>query len=123
MHAATRRLTLAAAALLLTAPAFAQIPAPGGAAPPASPSNAPGISTSHGAGSPADSAMMTGMQKMQQDMSNAPRTGNPDQDFVAMMIPHHQGAVDTAKVGIQYGKRIPRSASSHAISSPLRTGR
>jgi uncharacterized protein (DUF305 family) len=31
-------------------------------------------------------------------------TGNADTDFVLMMMPHHQGAIDMAKVELQYGK-------------------
>ena len=54
-------------------------------------------------GSPADKAFMESMQKMQKDMDMKP-TGNPDKDFVMMMMPHHQGAIDMAKVELQYGK-------------------
>ena len=31
-------------------------------------------------------------------------TGNADVDFIKGMLPHHQGAVDMAKIVIQYGK-------------------
>jgi uncharacterized protein (DUF305 family) len=31
-------------------------------------------------------------------------TGNPDVDFVQGMIPHHQGAIDMAKVELKFGK-------------------
>ena len=31
-------------------------------------------------------------------------TGNPDQDFVSMMIVHHRGAVNMAQVELKYGK-------------------
>lgn len=41
--------------------------------------------------------------KMMQDM-HFPVSGNPDQDFVRGMLPHHQGAVDMAKVQLQHGK-------------------
>jgi YVTN family beta-propeller protein len=48
--------------------------------------------------------MMHSMEIMDQDMMAAPMTGDPDHDFSAMMIPHHQGAVDMAKAVLLYGK-------------------
>jgi uncharacterized protein (DUF305 family) len=35
---------------------------------------------------------------------NAPMTGDPDVDFIRGMIPHHQGAVEMAKVVLEHGK-------------------
>jgi uncharacterized protein (DUF305 family) len=43
------------------------------------------------------------MNKMMADMTIKP-TGDIDQDFVAMMVPHHQGAVDMAKAELRYGQ-------------------
>jgi hypothetical protein len=43
------------------------------------------------------------MNRMMTDMQVAP-TGDVDRDFVAMMEPHHQGAIDMAKALLRYGK-------------------
>ncbi len=43
------------------------------------------------------------MSKMMVDMTVAP-TGDIDRDFVAMMVPHHQGAIDMARILLRYGK-------------------
>jgi uncharacterized protein (DUF305 family) len=48
--------------------------------------------------------MHEAMALMDREMENAPMTGDPDHDFAAMMIPHHQGAVDMAKLELLYGK-------------------
>jgi hypothetical protein len=42
------------------------------------------------------------MNKMMADMTIKP-TGDVDRDFVAMMVPHHQGAIDMAKAELKYG--------------------
>jgi hypothetical protein len=31
-------------------------------------------------------------------------TGDIDRDFVAMMVPHHQGAIDMAQAELRYGR-------------------
>ncbi len=49
-------------------------------------------------------AMDAGMKRMDRDMAAAPMNSNPDHDFAAMMIPHHQGAIDMAKAELSYGK-------------------
>ena len=40
---------------------------------------------------------------MHSGMANASRTGQADHDFASAMVPHHQGAVDMAKVELLYG--------------------
>jgi uncharacterized protein (DUF305 family) len=75
----------AAATLLAAGPALAQ--QPGQAPAPRDPG-----------------AMMQSMDKMNKNMAAAPMTGDVDHDFVAMMIPHHQGAIDMAKVELAGGK-------------------
>ena len=41
--------------------------------------------------------MVDAMAVMDDGMARAPMNGQPEHDFVTMMIPHHQGAVDMAK--------------------------
>ena len=42
------------------------------------------------------------MDKMMRDMSVKPN-GDVDRDFTAMMIPHHQGAIDMAEAELRWG--------------------
>ena len=44
-----------------------------------------------------------------------PMTGNADQDFVAGMLPHHQGAVGMAEVELRYGKDPELLRLAHGI--------
>jgi uncharacterized protein (DUF305 family) len=53
--------------------------------------------------SPSSAAFAAANDKMMKDMMVMP-TGDADRDFVTMMIPHHQGAIDMAKVELQFGK-------------------
>jgi hypothetical protein len=46
-----------------------------------------------------EAAMSTMMSAME-----AKPTGDIDRDFVAMMAPHHQGAIDMAIIELRYGK-------------------
>ena len=43
------------------------------------------------------------MTKMMDGMSVKP-TGDVDADFVAMMVPHHQGAIEMAQAVLRYGR-------------------
>lgn len=49
-------------------------------------------------------AMHAGMAQMMRDMHSAEMTGDPDHDFLAMMIPHHAGAVEMARLQLIYGR-------------------
>lgn len=56
------------------------------------------------------------MNRMLADMVVKP-TGNIDRDFLAMMIPHHQGAIDMALSILKYGRneRVKRLAQEIII--------
>jgi uncharacterized protein (DUF305 family) len=44
------------------------------------------------------------MQTMQQTMSSIQSTGCDDKDFIRLMIPHHQAAIDMAKAELMHGQ-------------------
>ncbi len=45
------------------------------------------------------------MTRMMAAMEIAP-TGDADRDFVAGMVPHHQGAVEMAEAELKFGKNV-----------------
>ncbi len=55
-----------------------------------------------GAQTPATQALMAAHQSMMGNM-HVQMTGNPDKDFILMMIPHHQGAIDMARAELEHG--------------------
>jgi uncharacterized protein (DUF305 family) len=48
--------------------------------------------------------LMTGMDRMHAAMSSVERSGDSDVDFVRLMLPHHQAAIDMAKTQLLHGK-------------------
>ena len=62
-------------------------------------------STAHStAHSPAQQAYSKTMDDMHGPMMEGMMDPDPDAAFIKGMIPHHQGAIDMAKVVIKYGK-------------------
>ena len=49
-------------------------------------------------------ALLAAMDKMHADMVAPPSTGDADRDFLAMMIPHHEGAVEMARLLLVHGQ-------------------
>src|SRR5882672_11797802 len=58
------------------------------------------------------------MTKMMHDMAAVKPTGDVDRDFVAMMAPHHQGAIDMAVIELRYGnnEQLRRIAQEIIVS-------
>jgi hypothetical protein len=50
------------------------------------------------------SELIASMDKMHMAMEAIKRSGNSDVDFVRLMLPHHQAAIDMAKTQLLYGK-------------------
>ncbi|WP_334191751.1 CopM family metallochaperone [Pararhodobacter sp.] len=104
------RIALTAAALALTAltamPALAQTSDHAGhGMAPAATMQAP---------SPAAAAFAEINARMHAEM-DVPLTGDADRDFVLGMIPHHQGAVDMARVVLEHGQDPQIRAMAEAV--------
>ncbi|HEY6003192.1 MAG TPA: DUF305 domain-containing protein [Anaeromyxobacter sp.] len=62
--------------------------------------------------------MDAGMEKMMKDMHAPGYTGNADVDFLAMMIPHHEGAVEMARLVLLHGRDpLTRQLADEIIAS------
>lgn len=48
--------------------------------------------------------MQAGMERMMHEMHAAGSSGDPDAHFLAMMIPHHAGAVEMARLVLVHGR-------------------
>jgi hypothetical protein len=70
------------------------------------------------AASPDDAAFLaendTAMTKMMKGMQIEP-SGDVDKDFVAMMAPHHQGAIDMAQALLRYSRNEQLRRIAHEI--------
>ena len=75
-----------------------------GYSPPSSPAGA-AAAVDKVRGMEASKALQAAQTTMSERMSSVPLTGDPDRDFLAQMIPHHEGAIDMSKVLLKDGLR------------------
>jgi uncharacterized protein (DUF305 family) len=53
---------------------------------------------------PAWTELQQSMRSMHETMFSVESTGNDDEDFVRLMLPHHQAALDMARVELKHGQ-------------------
>jgi uncharacterized protein (DUF305 family) len=68
------------------------------------PQEGPDRSSENGAARSGWRALQQSMERMHAAMMSIAPSGNDDVDFVRLMIPHHQAAIDMAKAQLLYGK-------------------
>lgn len=68
----------------------------------------------HAASVPMD-GYMAAMDKMMDAMADMPAAKNADADFLLMMIPHHQSAIDMALVELEHGQDAQTRAMAQNI--------
>ena len=89
---------IAAAALALASPGSAGTPAE------AAKAHRHARAAAASAATPFQRGMDASMARMMRDMHAPGTTGDADADFLTMMIPHHAGAVDMARLVLQHGR-------------------
>jgi uncharacterized protein (DUF305 family) len=58
----------------------------------------------HSTSAPHWSALTESMEKMHTAMASTRPSGDPDLDFVRLMVAHHEAAIEMAKTELMYGK-------------------
>jgi uncharacterized protein (DUF305 family) len=89
---------VAYAGFLAVSPVRSQMP------PAATSAATTGIATQTGSDTPEARALHDAYGKMHAGMMSVRQSGDADRDFIASMIPHHQGAIDMATIELEFGK-------------------